>query len=72
MTVKELIAKLQALPNQDQLVTVNGYEGGYTDVDEIETIRLRLNVNTSWYYGPHESMWTDEDGEHVLAYNISR
>lgn len=56
MTVKELISLLQTLPNQDQRIVLNGYEGGYEDIgkDSIDTIKLRLNINTEWYYGKHE------------------
>jgi len=56
MTAKELIAHLRKLPPDTRIVT-SGYEGGYTDVS-IPDIKdrgvLRENVNTSWYYGPHE------------------
>jgi hypothetical protein len=55
MTVNELINMLQVLPNQDQLIVLDGYEGGYTEHMSIEEIPLTLNVNTEPYYGEHES-----------------
>ena len=40
MTVKELIQSLSKIEDQDIRVMVKGYEGGYNDVD---------NINTSWF-----------------------
>jgi hypothetical protein len=53
MTVKELIDQLNQL-DPDLHVFVNGYEGGfhYAEISEIKNICL--NVNTAWYYGPHD------------------
>ena len=68
-TVAELIAELEQYP-KTMRVMVNGYEGGFHDVGEATTINVALNINTEWYYGPHE-LW-DEDmhgpynKEHVL------
>ena len=56
MTAKELIAHLRKLPPDTRIVT-SGYEGGYTDAsipDIKDRSVLRENVNTSWFYGPHE------------------
>lgn len=53
MTAQELMAHLTTLP-PDTPVMMSGYEGGYTDVDRIDTFPVKLNVNTVWYYGPHE------------------
>lgn len=55
MTVRELIEKLQELDG-DLHVLVSGYEGGYCDVSEgpFEIETFDLDVNTEWYYGPHE------------------
>jgi hypothetical protein len=56
MTVKELIEKLSTIEDQDALVMVSGYEGGYHEISQInpESIDIALNVNTAWYYGEHE------------------
>ena len=53
MTVKELILALQEYPD-DWRVATSGYEGGYADVVHVEGTELALDVNKSWYYGPHE------------------
>lgn len=53
MTVAELIAELQRLP-QDAMVVVDGYEGGLRDVKDASVVNIKLNVNDEWYYGPHE------------------
>jgi hypothetical protein len=56
MTVAELIEKLSQIENQDVFIMTPGYEGGYNDVDNINTLQvdIALNVNTEWYYGNHE------------------
>lgn len=53
MKVFDLILALQALP-PDLIVVAPGYEGGYREVKAPWTVMLKLNVNTEWYYGPHE------------------
>lgn len=54
MKVKEMIEQLSKL-DPDLKVFVNGYEGGhcYAGVGGVDT--FYLNVNTAWYYGPHDS-----------------
>lgn len=52
-TVRELINKLQAMP-QEAVVLVDGYEGGLSDIGAIKTTLVDLNVNKEDYYGPHE------------------
>lgn len=56
MTVKELIEKLQSL-DPELHVLVHGYEGGFhfADLPGEETI-FCLDVNSEWYYGPHEKI----------------
>jgi hypothetical protein len=55
MTVKQLIEELSKR-NPDMRVCVQGYEGGYADIeqDSLGEYGLRLNVNTEGYYGSHE------------------
>lgn len=54
MTVKELIEKLKEVdPNVE--VFAPGYEGGYRDIETDFVIKTyRKDVNTEWWYGPHE------------------
>lgn len=53
MKVKELIEKLQSLP-QDSRVVLNGYEGGINDCTVVKENIVYLDVNEQWYYGKHE------------------
>ena len=53
MTVGELIAKLQAMP-QDARVVVDGYEGGVDDAADPELVEVAVNVNSSTWLGDHE------------------
>jgi hypothetical protein len=53
MKVKDLIAQLQAL-DPEMLVLGPGYEGGLKEVEHVSVTEVALNVNTEWYYGPHE------------------
>lgn len=71
MTVAELIAKLQTCP-QDARVIVNGYEGGYCDVEATTPCPIKLNRNTAWYYGPHDEPEGDEapDEQAILIAKI--
>lgn len=56
MTVKELIESLSKIEDQDLRVMTSGYEGGFNDLENINTlpIHMALDVNTEWYYGKHE------------------
>ena len=56
MTVKELIEVLSKIEDQEVRVMVKGYEGGFCDVENINTepIHMALDVNKEWYYGNHE------------------
>lgn len=57
MIVSELVTKLQQLP-QELRVVVDGYEGGYGDIEkeDVSEVFLKLNQNTQWYYGAHEQV----------------
>jgi hypothetical protein len=68
MTVAELIAVLQQLP-QDARVIVSGYEGGYHDVGGADPERIILNVNAQGYYGPHDTA-PEGDDRAEIAYEI--
>lgn len=61
MTVKELIETLETL-DPELHILVHGYEGGFhfADPPKKEAI-FCLDVNSEWYYGPHEKI--DSIGE---------
>jgi hypothetical protein len=61
MNVKELIEKLMPLP-EDNPVVIRGYEGGVDDLKNVEEVKIKKNVNTSWYYGPHDLCVKRADG----------
>jgi len=55
MTVGELIKHLKKL-DKNLIVSMSGYEGGYSDnIQEPYIAELYLNVNDEWYYGEHET-----------------
>ena len=64
MTVQELINKLSTL-DPNRRVIIQGYEGGYEDVGFISERSIKLNVNKSWYYGPHAGVDSDTDADEV-------
>ena len=53
MTIKELKEKLNSYPD-DCRVLVDGYEGGFSKISEVKKIKVKLNVHTESYYGPHD------------------
>jgi hypothetical protein len=55
MTVAELIGYLKT-QDQSALVITVGYGGGYCDVGGGNERFMNLNVNTAWYYGPHNEI----------------
>jgi len=60
MKVKELIEILQE-KDPEQIVVVPGYEGGYNDVAAVDSVKLKLDVNSSWYYGKHDDVSDEPD-----------
>jgi len=58
MNVQQLIEELQKHPPEMRVI-VNGYEGGYEDLDLPKQKSIRLNVHPldQCYYGTHD----DED-----------
>ena len=66
MKVKELIEKLQRY-DSEQMVVINGYEGGDDEIKEVKEIKLKLNVNKAWYYGKHEIVDDNEDFDCVTV-----
>lgn len=68
MKVKELIQRLAQF-DPEALVIVNGYEGGLCEIAGCRQLKIKLNVNTAWYYGPHEE--TDDLEEGVDAVQLA-
>ena len=60
MKVKDMIAQLQAL-DPEMPVLAPGYEGGLKEVNHVRVTEVALNVNTKWYYGPHEETDKPDD-----------
>ncbi len=71
MTVKQLIQSLSEIQDQDTIVMVKGYEGGYNDIVDINPapIDIALDVNDQWYYGKHETL-DDIDPSNSTQYQI--
>lgn len=61
MTATELIKQLQCLPSGAR-VLVDGYEGGFSDIETPVLLRAHLNFNTDGYMGPHEEC-SDKTGK---------
>ena len=79
MTVKELIERLSKIEDQEVMVMVRGYEGGYNDIvigNGIEDItpaiiHVALDVNTEWYYGKHERV-DDIDRRYLEEFTVGK
>lgn len=69
MTVAELIAKLQEMP-QDARVVVDGYEGGLDDASIVQTTLIVLNENEPGIFGPHEQWmpYMDREPDETAVY----
>jgi len=69
MTVAELIAKLQEMP-QDARVVIDGYEGGLEDVSTVQTTSIALNRNEPGIFGPHEEWdpYMDQEPDETAVY----
>ena len=71
MTVSELMEELSNLPPNTRVFTT-GYEDGYDDPNVSSIRKFLLDVNTSWYYGPHEEAASFDNGkEFVLGVVIA-
>lgn len=53
MTIQDLIDKLQQFDPALKVV-LTGYEGGCYFLYNARQVNIALDVNTDWYYGPHE------------------
>ena len=58
MTVAELIAKLQGMP-QEARVVIDGYEGGLDDLKTVELIEMVVDSKECYggLFGPHEQWY---------------
>lgn len=64
MTVAELIDYLKTL-QPDRYILTRGYEGGYCDITTADLRDVELNVNSAWYYGPHDDADADSSTKHT-------
>ncbi len=72
MTISELIEQLQKLDPSLE-VYINGYEGGYDDVEKIEHIEVCRNFyEDDWYYGNHEDFNAVRKGDNPFRYDIAK
>lgn len=55
ITVEQLIEKLLAFDPYARVV-IPGYEGGLADIHGVSDVTIVPNVNSQWYYGPHEDV----------------
>lgn len=69
MNVAELKELLNNYPDTARVV-VDGYEGGVNEVNNIELIKIKLNVNSAWYYGTHKEVDSDDLDYDDLAVHI--
>lgn len=69
MTVSELLAQLQILP-QDALVVTEGYEEGYDSIKSVSEITLVEAEKKEWYLGKYEKPYpqTGKGFKAVLLY----
>ena len=66
MTVKELINRLQQIPNQEMRVVVNGYEGGFDDIKEPKVINAYQRIDNEWWDGKYEQSSSGQGGNIML------
>ena len=69
MNVAQLIIKLQQFPLTHRVI-VQGYEGGYNDVEIIQPKRIALNANDDSYYGDHEECDSSQHDPGQLAHSL--
>jgi muramoyltetrapeptide carboxypeptidase LdcA involved in peptidoglycan recycling len=55
MTVSELIATLQTMP-QDAMVVVRGYEDGLDEANTVKECDILTDFHDKWYYGKHSDI----------------
>jgi hypothetical protein len=65
MRVKDLIKALQA-HDPEQRIVVDGYEGGFNDIEDLEVTKIKPNPSAAWYDGQYDYVREDEPGETVV------
>jgi hypothetical protein len=53
MKIKELIEKLNAIEDKEILVLVDGYEGGYDDIKNIDNAEVGYEPNGPYWEGKY-------------------
>ncbi len=71
LTVKDLIQALSKYPPNTR-VLVQGYEGGYSDVQDAREIPVAFNVNKEDYMGPHDDDENSKQTAIVLIRDLNR
>lgn len=66
MTVKELINRLQQINNQEMIVVVDGYEGGFNDIKEPKVIIAYEEIDHKWWNGKYEQSSSGQGGNLML------
>ena len=66
MTIKELITKLQEINNQEMIVVVDGYEGGFDDIKNPKFIIAYEQIDHEWYDGKYEQISSGQNGVVML------
>ena len=69
MKVKDLIEELHKL-DPELMVVRGGYEGGVTEINSLEVIKIKLNYHSVWYYGEHEESYREGDEFDCLALKL--
>jgi hypothetical protein len=69
MNVQQLIEELQKYPPEMRVI-VEGYEGGYSDLEKVcvEPIQLNVHGEDRWYFGRHD----DANYPHALLHGKRR
>jgi len=65
LTVKDLIQKLSGYPG-DLRVLVEGYEGGFSEIQSLKQIHVALNRHQKDWMGPHEEDQDSKDSALVI------
>lgn len=63
MKIKDLILELSKY-DPDTYLCMPGYEGGIYCPMHVVPVTVALNVNTAWYYGPHEQIVPELDQDY--------
>jgi hypothetical protein len=67
MKIKDLIKELQKHDPEMQVIR-NGYEGGVEFVAHLHCYEIALDVNEEWWYGKHEIVHPELDGDDYKNY----